>query len=64
MVSFGIPFFLSIWFERGFGLLYLILSLIQLGLTGWLYSVVVKSQGSWLLSREPTILDEVANIAE
>jgi hypothetical protein len=60
----GIPAILDAVTNRSMDWLYLLLSIIQLGLCWVFYRWIVDYQGDWLLKWEPKILDVVANIPE
>jgi hypothetical protein len=63
-VAFGIPWMLEFWQGISLNWLYLLLSLLQLAVTCWVYRWVLKDQADWLWSRETKILNEVANLPE
>ncbi len=60
----GAPLLLEMWLGHSMAWLYLLLSLIQLVATLFVYRWFIKLQGDWLWLREPKILDVVANIPE
>ena len=63
-LAIGIPMLLAYYFEWSVGPIYLLLTMVQMALTSALYFYILNFQGYWLWSREPKILDIVANIPE